>query len=65
LGSFKEFGEKKLIYTYSSWQELDVLFGRLSKGAQKIDQQLVEHYIEDTTWPRFVDFLKQVLVPAI
>lgn len=65
LGSFKEFGEKKLIYTYSSWRELGVLFGRLSKGTQKIEQQLVAHYIEDTTWPRFVDFLKRVLVPAI
>ena len=61
IGSFRELGQKGLIFTYDSFGNLEKLLEVLENESLHIDQLKVKNYIEKTTWPQFLNFLIAVL----
>ncbi|RFZ94848.1 hypothetical protein D0C36_04760 [Mucilaginibacter conchicola] len=61
IGSFKEFGQKGLIYTYNSLEDLEVLLSVLQGGYVEIKQAEMKVYAERTTWNLFLKFLVNIL----
>jgi beta-1,4-mannosyltransferase len=60
IGSFKELGAKKLIYTYETFNELEILLEELkNKEIPPIDQVKVEEFVSGYTWDGFASFVKK------
>lgn len=61
LGAFKELGEKGLIYTYNSFDELAHMLQGADKHLKPIDKQYIKQYIQKTSWQNFKNFLVENL----
>lgn len=60
IGAFKELADKGLVYTYDSFQDLEVLLKEIGENKRaKVDQRLLSNYIKETSWPTFTTFLSQ------
>jgi beta-1,4-mannosyltransferase len=57
IGSFMELGKENLIYTYSSFKELETLLQALSEPKKMIDKNKLNNYIQETSWSAFTSFL--------
>lgn len=57
VGSFKELGEQDLIYTFSTFAELETLLLELKENRKKrIKTTSLHKYIQDTSWDSFSQF---------
>jgi len=61
MGAFKELGEKGLIYTYNSFEDVPGLMQRLKATDTYIDPVKLKTYSEQTSWVEFKNFLVDVL----
>lgn len=58
VGSFKELGSEKFLFTYTSFSELETLLKELKTGSRpQIDKTALYRYIENTNWPAFASFV--------
>lgn len=59
IGSFKELGEKDLVYTYNSFEGIEELLKSLEeKKRKKINTGIMADYIQNTSWPAFSSFVQ-------
>lgn len=60
IGSFKELGEKGLLYTYDNFDELPVILASLAHNeTNRIDQAALSNYVVRTDWNSFSAFLAE------
>lgn len=64
IGSFKELGQKGLIYTYNSFDEMADLVVKLKEQDAQVDKQTIRDYIHATSWSGFKYFLSEHLSTA-
>ena len=58
IGSFKELGERKLIYTYDSFQGLGTLLKDLAENKRpQVEAADLRQYVQQTSWKSFSAFV--------
>ena len=60
-GSFKELGEKGLIYNYKDFSCLHSILLKLKNQKDLVDEEKLKTYIQATSWTCFADFLIHTL----
>jgi glycosyltransferase involved in cell wall biosynthesis len=57
VGAFKELGEKGLVYTYETFDDLAGMLPELLKQNAQIEKRKINDYVKSTAWINFKEFL--------